>query len=1077
MGISNKLILFDFLLREFGFEDFKALQNKFSDEELRYDVGEKSHFYSTLADKDKVRVSAADLKNYDDNIIAHLQTINKKRQPKISLKYYQYMSLLFTERYLDLYFKDKAALAERLTQFVNHIYLHIRDYSKYNFLFNTIKDKENGDRKQIDDFRFTEEDLNLIAYWQATGSGKTFTLHFNILQYQHYCKSINNLILLTPTESLSKQHLEELELSGIPADVYPNRKSESKVVKVIDIHKIKELTNGKGVTVKVSEFGQGNAIFVDEGHKGVKDDGVWRDLRKKMGTDGFTFEYSATFGQIGDTMHAYYGKSIIFDYSYKYFYRDGYGKNYKIRNLAVEKQGLLKDVTAQQHYLLANLLVFTQQKLYFKNHIDALKPYRVENPLLIFVGHTVNPTDKTKVDKDDDYKGLTANEAVTSDVKLLLQFFSDVLNNPDKYKGLIAEILRGEGLFQNEFKDDLDYLKSHTGNDGEAAYLTVLEEVFHAHAPDKLELRALRRGNGEIGLRVKNTDNYFGLINIGDVSTFKSGLEGTPLQLSESDALTEGLFDSLSAVSQKPVNILIGARKFIEGWNNYRVSGIGLINFGKSEGAQIIQLFGRGVRLKGKDFSLKRTKTGESIDAFMPLVETLNVFGLNARYMESFRNELEKEGISVEMEEIKVPVQLWQHKGKTIDELGLKVLKRKSADDFNTTEVFALSYKSDIKISLDLRTKLLSKSSESIATSVNTEGVEWDLSAWKNWIDWSDLFLNIIEFKQQKRMSNLSIVANTLPQLFEKLDVKVFADADFTIRKASDAQRLQRVVTSAMRQYIENFYNRKKRVYEGNNLESGYLKTDDAILKNLDYTLQVRLIDEAGNKIPNVGRRIAEIEELIEKAKSDIAIYDNKNAVLLNAWFDNHAYQPLLLDALDKKWTYKIETISPKGLNEGEAEFVKDLQRFVMGKGGLYPDFAFYLLRNATKSKGFGFYFDSSGGFFPDFLLWIKTPEGKQYLTFIDPHGLRNEDNGFESDKIQLYKTIQNLPVNTEGVVLNSFILSPNSFKETNLKARFNCSKMTDDAFIETCQSHHILDMKGNKEKYVKTMIEQVVNH
>jgi hypothetical protein len=28
-----------------------------------------------------------------------------------------------------------------------------------------------------------------------------------------------------------------------------------------------------------------------------------------------------------------YGKAIIFDYSYKYFYNDGYGKEYRIYNL------------------------------------------------------------------------------------------------------------------------------------------------------------------------------------------------------------------------------------------------------------------------------------------------------------------------------------------------------------------------------------------------------------------------------------------------------------------------------------------------------------------------------------------------------------------------------------------------------------------------------------------------------------------------------------------------------------------------------------------------------------------------
>ena len=34
---------------------------------------------------------------------------------------------------------------------------------------------------------------------------------------------------------------------------------------------------------------------------------------------------------------------------------------------------------------------------------------------------------------------------------------------------------------------------------------------------------------------------------------------------------------------------------------------MGLMNVGKGEGAQIIQLFGRGVRLKGYDMSLKRS--------------------------------------------------------------------------------------------------------------------------------------------------------------------------------------------------------------------------------------------------------------------------------------------------------------------------------------------------------------------------------------------------------------------------------------------------------------------------------------
>ena len=50
------------------------------------------------------------------------------------------------------------------------------------------------------------------------------------------------------------------------------------------------------------------------------------------------------------------------------------------------------------------------------------------------------------------------------------------------------------------------------------------------------------------------------------------------------------------------LNVLVGSRKFTEGWSSWRVSTMGLLNMGQGEGSQIIQLFGRGVRLKGKVF-------------------------------------------------------------------------------------------------------------------------------------------------------------------------------------------------------------------------------------------------------------------------------------------------------------------------------------------------------------------------------------------------------------------------------------------------------------------------------------------
>jgi hypothetical protein len=79
---------------------------------------------------------------------------------------------------------------------------------------------------------------------------------------------------------------------------------------------------------------------------------------------------------------------------------------------------------------------------------------------------------------------------------------------------------------------------------------------------------------------------------------------------------------------------------------------MGLMNIGRGEGAQIIQLFGRGVRLKGYDVSLKRsgkTQLPDGVDRpkYIGTLETLNIFGIRADYMAEFRKHLEEEGLPV----------------------------------------------------------------------------------------------------------------------------------------------------------------------------------------------------------------------------------------------------------------------------------------------------------------------------------------------------------------------------------------------------------------------------------------------
>ena len=168
---------------------------------------------------------------------------------------------------------------------------------------------------------------------------------------------------------------------------------------------------------------------------------------------------------------------------------------------------------------------------------------------------------------------------------------------------------------------------------------------------------ALVGNPGELGLKAAGSQDYFGVIYIGDTPAFKGLVEadGAGIMVSD-DALNGSLFGRINE-SNSTVEVLAGARKFIEGWNSWRVSNMGLLNIGQSEGSQIIQLFGRGVRLRGRGMTLKRSSAlnDRPHPEYIRLLETLNIFALRANYMTQFRDYLESEGINTQ-ESVELPL-------------------------------------------------------------------------------------------------------------------------------------------------------------------------------------------------------------------------------------------------------------------------------------------------------------------------------------------------------------------------------------------------------------------------------------
>ena len=154
---------------------------------------------------EREHLSHAQLLEYDERIVRFWREITTPTERRgHTLKHFQYLALLFTEVYLDRYFRDSAALHESLNGFLEE--------------WDGARDP--GDRAEP----FDDDDLNKLAYWMATGSGKTLLMHVNIKQYLYYLehhgrrRDLNRIILLTPNERLSQQHLREFEQSGIEAD-------------------------------------------------------------------------------------------------------------------------------------------------------------------------------------------------------------------------------------------------------------------------------------------------------------------------------------------------------------------------------------------------------------------------------------------------------------------------------------------------------------------------------------------------------------------------------------------------------------------------------------------------------------------------------------------------------------------------------------------------------------------------------------------------------------------------------------------------------------------------------------------
>lgn len=838
------------------------------------------------------------------------------------------------------------------------------------------------------------KDRNMLAYWMATGSGKTLLMHLNILQYIAHLGGGNfanglrafdelQIILTTPGVNLIEQHRREV----MPLVDALNRLCANRIK--LTIESTGSLLNAeRGFFRLTPSTRMFRLVLVDEGHIGLASGGTtagaFKTLRHELADypNAFLFEYSATYHGVAEKYVSEYEEQIVFDYNYYRFYKDGYGKDYSIQTIGADSVAADADAWenfAQAFATLADKLTVHHE---LRTTPAAGLPFEAQfadKPLIAFMGNTVEDSKK-------EGSG-TADEV--SDIRKLLAYLAKL---PERERTRFAPVFNG----------------NTTGLLTLTRCPAVTDEIW------------LSWGDGV----------YWGIVNVGNGDKFFNDSEdhpdlkdshGAPLVQLRKRPIVERTYHFAEIDnSASQINVLIGSRKFAEGWNCYRVSVIGLINLGTGKGNKIIQIFGRGVRLKGLKSDGKRQNRDHHED-YESLVrvdippnrlrrlETLNVFSLKATYLTRFLDAM-KDEIPQFVVERTVPV--------TTRPVALGPGK--------ATEDFA-AYQDKLRV---FKVGRNSDEPRLVVTRLASGHWRWGEGA-GDVLAWNDLHLDY-------RRDADSPEHDVKQDLFDWLKSKKRAGATFapaglfgpevalaeTLTRSLAVRNMQLLWEDGGKQRLANALD-VLQVVGGLLYHYPFAHISLTARETLATKAVADAVAQLHHKlIYDLNKRRYRFDEPLVQAKVGapgdfIAGYSIKFGFQTEAEkttfetnypssalppqlelkleephhpYQPHIYKPLLRDGTDagvQELNFKELSISPDALNPGERKFVDDLHAYLQDptRHGWAAKYGFYLMRNVESLRSVGVYLDTEArAYFPDFVLWVVGRKETTVL-LIDPKG------------------------------------------------------------------------------------------
>ena len=489
--------------------------------------------------------------------------------------------------------------------------------------------------------------INRMCFWMATGSGKTLVM-IKLLEYMHTLKARgiippHNILVLAPSDHLLEQikkTVEEFNETGLTINLLPLRqggKAQRSIIGnsiTVYYHRsdnVSDIQRAALIDYRRYENGGRWYIFLDEAHKGNKEDSKRQAYYAVMSRKGFLFNFSATFTSPEDIA------TTVKKYNLEEFIKNGHGKNICLNRAEYEafrnaeispikrKQIVLKSLITLAHAIrqASNLRMRTEQGGLY--HL----------PLMLTLVNRVN----TEVENDQNDLWAffqTLREIATGEIDE--QLFRSVRND-----------------LSTEWRNPTMLFGSHQENGNADNAKSVMrmrisglrEAIFMSRRRSALQF-IRSKDHKELAFQMRNADAPFALIRIGNTQRWRNHLLAG---FEETRALQEkSFFDRLEDSS---ITILMGSRTFIESWDSNRPNVINFINIGSKEAKKfVVQSVGRGVRIetipgqrRRHDFLLDNnlpTAIRSHAGLVWPL-ETLFLFATNKRAVRSVLEGLETE--------------------------------------------------------------------------------------------------------------------------------------------------------------------------------------------------------------------------------------------------------------------------------------------------------------------------------------------------------------------------------------------------------------------------------------------------